>query len=431
MSPLDLDRSGGQPALRIGYVLKRFPRLSETFILNEILELERQGVHVEVFSLLKPPEEPQHDLLARLKAPIYYLPSARTLELLEVREADGQGTSEKASILKLLGDEAVLPELMPGKSAEDRVALLLRASIIALLALSRGLSHLHGHFGSDAATAALLAGRLARLPFSYTAHARDIYHTYIDPETDDRMRRLKMAEAAFVVTVSDFNKAHLRSVAEADSARIERLYNGIDLSRFSFSGIEQRDPREVLAVGRLIEKKGYFDLIEAARLLVARGVDFRLSIVGDGPLRGEIERRIETHGLKDRVKLLGIMPQVDVVDRMRRAGCFALPCMVAKSGDRDGLPTVLLEAQAIGLPVISTSVAGIPEIITDGVDGLLVPPETPAALADAIERLLGSAALRTSLALAGRQKAESHFSLSTNVDRLRRLFAEISSMALT
>lgn len=418
---LHLDRPSGhlRPPLKVAYVLKRFPRLSETFILNEVLELERQGVEVEILSLLRPPPEPLHDLMSALKARVTYL--SGNADGLQVKAAGGE--EGRTTVADMIGQTPLFDELMPGKSSEKSLALTMKAVTAAMLCLAGGVQHLHAHFGSDAATVALLASRLSRIPFSFTAHARDIYHTYVDPETDARMRRAKMAEASFVATVSEFNKAYLTDLAGAGSpARIERIYNGIDLERFAFAGAGGRADNEVLAVGRLIEKKGFFDLIEAHRLLAGRGVGMHTVIIGDGPLQGAIEARIATAGLVGQVELLGALPQRAVMARMRHATVMALPCIIAESGDRDGLPTVLLEALAIGLPAVSTTVAGVPEIIADGADGLLVAPGAPPALADAIAALLADANQRARFAAAGRRKAEQLFSLTANVELLRREF---------
>ena len=403
---------GGTPVLtplRVGYVLKRFPRLSETFVLNEILELERQGVDVEIFSLRAPKAEMRHVLLENLRAKVTYLADAAALARLPVR----------AGHL----DAGEIARLMPGKKVSDADLLVAKAGAIAHLAMERGLHHLHAHFASDATTVALIASRISGVPFSFTAHARDIFHCYVSPEIDDAARRLKIREARFVATVSDFNKHHLDSLAARTGAsNVVRLYNGIDLARFAPANRPQRLAGSILSVGRLVEKKGHDDLVKACRLLRDRDVDFRCEIVGDGPLRGALEAQIAAHALEDRIVLLGARTHEHVRDMMQRAAAFVLPCVVSASGDRDGLPTVLLEALASGLPAISTRVAGIPEIIRHERTGLLVEPSAPAALADAMEHLLNDRLLSARLAAGGRQHALRHFDLAANVAALARLF---------
>ena len=407
----DFIDTGTVGRLRVGYVLKRFPRLSETFIVNEIMELERQGVEVEVFSLRRAKEEMRHELLGRLRARVTYLADPKALAGLP-----GPARGRRAGRIE---------QLMPGKSAADAGLLEAKARAIAHLAAERGLHHLHAHFASDATTAALIAGRISGLPFSFTAHARDIFHCYVSPEVDDAVRRSKIRDARFVATVSEFNKHHLDGLAAREGAsNVVRLYNGIDLNQFTPASRTQRSAGSILSVGRLVEKKGLDDLVEACRHLKERGVDFRCEIVGEGPLREALEMRIAASGLDGKVALLGAQTQERVCEMMRRASVFALPCVVSASGDRDGLPTVLLEALASGLPAISTRVAGIPEIIGHERTGLLVEPSAPAALADAIERLLANRRLAARLARGGRQHALSQFDLAANVAVLARLFKE-------
>lgn len=408
--------------LRVGYVLKRFPRLSETFVLNEMLELERQGVEIEVFALSRPLEEQKHALLSQLKARVTYLPSSSGVQTLTVKQSiDGQAP-EKISFTEATGDY-IFDDAMPGCSGAETAALVLKASALAMLAKARGISHLHAHFASDATTVAMLASRLSNLPFSFTAHAKDIYHTYTDIETDKKMRCAKIAEASFVATVSDFNRKHLIEMAGRNAAaKIHRLYNGIDLTRFSHSAAG-REPATILSVGRLVEKKGLSDLIEACRLLRNQRTRFRCHIVGGGPLEAQLTAQISQAGLENEVELLGARPQEELVLLMRQATMFVLPCVVTESGDRDGLPTVLLEALASGLPSISTTVSGVPEIIEHGKSGLLVEQFSPAQLAEAIASLLASPSLRESLATRGRRKAEREFDLVKNAKTLRGYFA--------
>lgn len=407
---------------KIGYVLKRFPRLTETFILNEILELERQGVEVEVFSLLRPPAEARHALLESLRARVTYVPCTPMLERWIVQVAEGADDMTDHRLLDLFGhDGPPFADLFAGRTADKAGQLCLRAMTIAALATQRGIDHLHAHFGSDPTAVALLAARLSGLPFSFTAHARDIYHTYVSPSEDDALRRRKIAEAAFVVTVSDFNLRHLADLAgPASGSKVHRLYNGIDLDRIR-PPEAAREPDLFLAVGRLVEKKGYADLIEACRILRDRGAEFRCQIVGDGPLQGALETQIAEAGLTQ-LRLLGAMPQEDVVELLARSTAIVLPCVVTESGDRDGLPTVLSEALAAGLPAISTRVSGVPEVIDHMRTGLLVEPRDPQALADAMQALLDAPELRLGMGSAGRAKAEREFDLRQNVATLRELF---------
>ena len=389
--------------LRVGYVLKRFPRFSETFILNELLALEALGVECHIFSLLTPPEEPRHARLASLRAPVTYL-------------SKSVGLSPDPS-----------PEddvLFAGSDPKSAASLRAKAAEVARLARQAGITHLHAHFGSDATTVALLAARDIGGAYSFTAHARDIYHTYVSPEIDAAKRHAKLAEAAFTVTVSDYNARHLSTLCPEAAERIYRLYNGIDLSLFSPT--DRAVPGRILAVGRLVEKKGFAVLVDACALLRDRGLTFDCRIIGDGPLQGALQDQIAGHGLGDRVTLAGPMPQERLADELGTAAIATLPCIITPDGDRDGLPTVLLEAMGKGIPVVTTTVTGGPEIVAEGETGILCPPGDPVALADALEALLTDPEGARAMGIAGRQRAERLFDLSTNVRQLTGHFARMA-----
>lgn len=389
--------------LRVGYVLKRFPRFSETFILNELLAHEAAGAVVDVFSLLDPPDEPRHARLTRLKAEVTMLSGV------------GGGREEQP----VPGDEA----LFAGKTPRQIGRIMAKAEAVANAAQARGIGHLHAHFGSDATTVALLAARIMGGTFSFTAHARDIYHTYVSPEADAEMRRAKLREAAFTVTVSDYNARHLSALCPEAAGRIVRLYNGIDLGAFRPVAPCRLKPGRLLAVGRMVEKKGFATLIDAAALLRDRGVAFDLEIVGSGPLEAALKAQVGHLGLSGHVTLAGALPQELLVERMEAAALAVLACRVTESGDRDGLPTVLLEAMARGLPVVTTTVAGGPEIVIPDVTGKLCPPDDPAALADAIASVLADRDQAFLMGAAGRARAQRLFDLDRNTAMLRGLLA--------
>jgi colanic acid/amylovoran biosynthesis glycosyltransferase len=391
--------------LRIGYVLKRFPRFSETFILNELLALQGQGVQVQVFSLLTPPDERRHARLADLRAPVTYL-------------AKSSG-KQRPVIAK---DDAAL---FAGNDEKAIASLQAKAAEVARLAKDAGITHLHAHFASDAATVALLAARIIGGTFSFTAHARDIYHTYVTPEADAAKRQAKLREAAFVVTVSDFNAAYLRKLCPEAAGHIHRLYNGIDLSLFAPSAASV--PGRILAVGRLVEKKGFAFLIEACAILHARGVVFECQIIGDGPLQDQLGQQITELGLNGQVQLLGPMPQEDLANTFGTASVAVLPCIVTADGDRDGLPTVLLEAMAKALPVVTTTVTGGPEIVAQGETGFLCQPGDALSLADALQDVLAAPFRARAMGAAGRLRAERLFDLSTNVAALATHFAGVTA----
>ncbi len=392
----------------VGYLLKRFPRLSETFVINELAALHDRGMTVEVFSLHHPEPDQQKALLRDLDLPVWYLPDRTMLRTLSVVKRNfSRGDERRASLRRWLG----------GTSTTRRHATMqFQAAALAALAQKRGIRHLHAHFASDATTVALLASRLSGLPFSFTAHAKDIYHRYDGSGENQALLRSKLREARFVVTVSEYNRRHLLELA-GGSGTIHRLYNGVDLKRLRLHP-GPREAGHILAVGRLVEKKGFSDLLAACALLRERKVDFHCTVIGEGPEREVLERQMNELSLQKRVTLTGARPHPVVLEWMRRAAVFALPCVIANSGDRDGLPTVLLECLALGTPIVSTRTAGIPEIIAD-TGNRLIEPNRPEALAQALEEVLAmSDHQRAEVGRRGRRRAEALFDLHANAARL-------------
>ena len=398
------------PHVRVGYVLKMYPRFSETFVVNELLAVEAAGTSVEVVSLRPPADGRFHESLAEVRAPVTYLRSSG------LRAGDVWASLRAAAGL-LPGLRFHLDELL-----DADVVDAVQAVDLAVLARRRGLTHLHAHFASVATTVARLAARLADLTYSFTAHAKDVFHESVDPED---LRR-KLRDASAVVTVSEFNLAHLRAAFGADAARVTRVYNGLDLARFPFSAPGGRPPR-VAAVGRLVEKKGFADLLDALALLARGGRVVECDLVGTGPLEGALREQVAALGLAGQVTLHGALPQGRVRRVVQEAAVFAAPCVVGADGNRDGLPTVLLEAMALGTPCVATPVTGIPEVVVDGRTGLVVPEHDPAALAAALLRVLDDAALRVDLAAAARDLVEREFDVHRQAARLRPLFAGASA----
>lgn len=391
--------------MKIGYVVKRYPRYSETFIVNEILAHEAAGLELEIFSLLPPEDGHFQDAISRVRASVVYLP------------AKGLKVGDFWSTLDGAGE--VLPDLW-GSLEEARggdVRYVYQAVVLAREVRLRGITHLHAHFATAATTVARLAARFAGVPYTLTAHAKDIFHESVRPED---LRR-KLGDAAAVITVSDYNLEYLRERYGRAAEKVRRIYNGLDLERFPYEEPRGRAP-EIVAVGRLVEKKGFADLISACSLLRERGVDFRCRILGLGELETELRSSVERLGLGDRVELPGPRPQSALIEAVKGAAVFAAPCVVGRDGNRDGLPTVLLEAMALGTPCVSTDVTGIPEVLRDGETGLMVPQHDPAALAAALERLLGDPALRVGLARRARWLVEAEFDVHRNATLLRGLF---------
>lgn len=395
--------------MRVAYVLKRYPRYSETFIVNEILAHEEAGLDVEIFSLRLPEEAGFQDAISRVRSRLTYL-QARRARLAEFWEKIGEASE-------------VVPDIF-GKleyAKDSRPELVLQAAWLAREARLRGITHLHAHFGTEATTVARLASHFAGVPYTFTAHAKDIFHEYVVREDLER----KLSDAAGVVTVSNYNVEYLREKYGSAASNVRRIYNGLDLEGFPYTEPRERPPR-IVSIGRLVEKKGFPVLVEAAKVLAERGRDFECRIIGGGLLEEELRAHVRDLGLENVVELPGPLPQSEVKGEIRSASAFAAPCVTSGDGDRDGLPTVLLEAMALGTPCVSTDVTGIPEVVKDGETGLMVPQNDPVALADALERLMEDSGLRVRLAENAREVIEVNFDVKRNAARLRETFAAAS-----
>lgn len=391
---------------RIGYVLKMYPRFSETFILNEILAHEAAGLDLEIFSLRLPNDGRFHEALARVRAPVTYLPYER-LKVTELWQFLDQASQELPGLWQALEE-----------TLTEDISDVYQAVLLAREANLRGITHLHAHFGSVATTVTRLAAHFAPLSYSFTAHAKDIFHESVQPAD---LRR-KLNDAVAVITVSQYNLTYLRQTYGQAANRVHCIYNGLDLDQFPYHSPLNRPPK-IVAVGRLVEKKGFSYLIDACKLLADRGREFQAEIVGAGLLEADLRDQINQLGLADYVKLIGPQPQGEVKQYVQQAAVLAAPCVVAQDGNRDGLPTVLLEAMALGTPCVSTDVTGIPEVLHPDVTGLGVPQRDPAALADALARLLDDDTLRVHLATAARRLIEAEFNIHRNAARIREIFA--------
>lgn len=405
----------------VAYLVKRFPRLSETFVLQEFLELRRQGLDLRLYALMHPGEQVVQPAAAELLPEVTYLhhrgrPWRSWARLLG--GAARQALSNPSGFAALSG--LLLRRPSPA-SVRHAVEALWLARDLRLA----GASHLHAHFAHSPAAVAHMTWVAGGPAFSFTAHAKDLYTTPAEA------LRPRLRAAAFVVTCTRFNAGHIVDLDPADRSLRERLhvlYHGTDIGRFSPTGCRPERGR-VLSVGRLVPKKGYPALLLALALLAARGMDFTCDVFGEGELRPALEAEITRLGLRSRVRLRGAAPQEELVREYRRTSVFALTPQVMPSGDRDGIPNVLVEAMACGVPVISTRVSGIPELIEHGADGLLVEPAGIVAIADGIERLLRDPELASRLGRAGRRKVERLFDVRCNTARLLDLFGAAGATA--
>ncbi|HSK83933.1 MAG TPA: glycosyltransferase [Rubrobacter sp.] len=393
--------------MKIGYVLKRYPRYSETFVVNEILAHEAAGLEVEIFALRPPSDTHFQDIISRVRAPVNYL-SVSGIKAADFWTALGGAAVSSPGLWTALREAG-------SEDARD----VYQAALLAREARLKGITHLHAHFATASTSVARLAAKFARIPYTFTTHAKDIFHESVCPEDFRR----KLEDAAGVVTVSDYNLRYLRETYGPAAERTRRVYNGLDLQRFTYKAPLHRLPK-IVAVGRLVEKKGFADLIGACATLAAGGRQFTCEIVGSGELEADLRGRIEQSGAGGMIRLIGPRPQAEVVRLVQEAAAFVAPCVLGEDGNRDGLPTALLEAMALGTPVVSTDVTGIPEVLRDGETGLLVPQRNPAEIAGAISRLTGDSTLRIRLADRARRLIEADFNVQGNAAYLRDIFAQ-------
>lgn len=400
---------------RVAIVLKGYPRLSETFIAQEIHALEARGLDLMIVSLREPTEDGTHPVHGEIRAAVNYLPEylyRQPMRVLRaawaVRHHRGLGAASRAWLRDLCRDPTA-----------NRVRRFGQALVLAH-ELPVSVRHLHAHFihtpGSVTRYAALLSG----LPWSCSAHAKDIWTLPAWEKAE------KLAACRWAVTCTAANLRHLRTLAPQPE-RVELVYHGLDFRRFPQprarrtprDGGDPADPVVILSVGRAVAKKGYEDLLEAlARLPAQRS--WRLVHVGGGPLCDRLGRRAQALGIAGRVLWQGPLAQGEVLRRYRMADLFVLACRIGEDGDRDGLPNVLVEALSQKLACVSTRVSGIPELIDDGVSGLLVPQRDISALSAAIDALVTDPKQRARLGACGFQAVRRDFSLEAGIERLAR-----------
>ncbi len=391
--------------MRLAYLYSRYPVVSQTFCDSEMLALEALGFDLEIVSLNPPPDSFRHERLDRLKAEIHYPPPGVVLDA-KVRSPE---------FLEKLGPLIADHDAKYG--GKFKASLRARnAWHFAPLLRKLGVGHVHVHFANRATHTALFLKKLG-FTFSFTAHAQDFM---VDLGSDDLLREMAR-EAEFVIGVSDYSRDLLAQICPDSAAKITRIYNGIEIDDFPAAQPERGGVLRIVSVGRLIEFKGFMVLLDAVTELNRRGVSTETRIIGEGPSRGELEQMISAHGLLN-VTLLGVRSQRQIQRELAEANIFVLPSIVDHKGACDILPTVITEAMACRLPVVSTRVSGIPEMVLHGETGLLVEPGDDHALADAIMELSVDPSRRKAMGEVGRKHAEKHFSIEVTVGQLASQF---------
>jgi glycosyltransferase involved in cell wall biosynthesis len=412
--PVELAREDWRRAARgrrrvdLVVLVNGFPRLSETFVLHELLELERQGVRLHVVALRHPEETVVQEATGRLQAEVEYLP--------DLSEAAPRLALRIAHVALLLRrPTAYLHGLAEVIASPDFSRMNLRRSVLLAHRLVRlGAPALYVHFAHKPATLGRFAALLAGVPYALSAHAKDIWLT-----PSQELER-KVRDAEVVLTCTAEGHRHLAELS-AGRSPVALAYHGVEVAARTRGDAGRQGPPVVLSVGRLVEKKGYDVLLRAAALVHLRGVDFRLRIVGEGVEWARLQRLVHELGLTERVAFLGPLSEGEVQIEYERADAFALACRELENGDRDGIPNVLLEAMAHGLPVVATTCAGVVEAV-DEESALLAPQDDPVAIAAHLERLLLDAALREQLG------AEAHAQVRRRFDRAETLPAVLSAL---
>ncbi|MGJ8544282.1 MAG: glycosyltransferase [Sulfitobacter sp.] len=401
-------------AAPLAIVVKGWPRLSETFIAQELVALEEAGLGFEIWSLRHPTDTKTHPLHDRLRAPVRYLPEYLRDDPLRVAQA-------MLAVQSLPGFEAAHEAFKADLARDDTPNRRRRWGQACVLAheAPAALRGFYAHFLHTPSSVARYAAILRGLPWSFSAHAKDIWTS---PEWELR-EKLSGAHhgADFGATCTEFGAKHLQSLADNPS-RVDLVYHGLDLARFPAPPARPQrqvsDTLHLLSVGRLVEKKGFDNLIDALGLL-PQGLAWHWTHIGGGALGDDLRSRARALGIDGKITWRGACDQPEVIAAMRRADLFVLPSRIAADGDRDGLPNVLMEAASQKLPILSTPVSAIPEFITDGTHGLLA-SDAPDAIAAAIGKIANDPNLGPALAEAAHTRLHAEFTMAPGIAHLHR-----------
>src|SRR5438874_8378951 len=401
--------------MKLGYLYSRYPVISQTFCDAEMLALERLGLELAIGSVHPPLTTLRHEHISCLRAPIHYAPPQ---EILKISEKTARASGRWPRDLVRQHDQ----KYGPGAKTELRAR---NALYFADFFARHRVDHVHVHFANRAAHTAVFLKQISGIPFSVTAHGQDFMK---DLGSDDLLREI-CAAAEFVAAETDYSRDLLRQRCPNSAAKIQRVYNGIDLERFPAPRDETARPAvapyhlpRIVSVGRLVAFKGFDELIDACAELARHRIDFFCDIIGDGRLRETLQEKVKQLDLSSRVNLLGSLSQAAVLDKLQAADIFALASTTDTQGATDVFPTVILEAMASARAVVSTRLAGIPELVVDGQTGMLAPPGDSVALAHALEQLLRDPELRLRFGHSGRARIEQDFRIGQTVAPLINLF---------
>jgi glycosyltransferase involved in cell wall biosynthesis len=404
------------------YLVRSWPRMTQTFVLDEVLAVERLGTPLAIYSLVRSPEPIVQPEVMQVRAPVRFLdvrpPAARLLRAHGVVLAAAPVRYLRTLLLVL-----TRPRLASGYATCSATrcfahAVRVAADVGSMRRAGSPPRHLHAHFAHDPALVAMLVHRLTGLPYSLTAHARDLYQ--IPPES----LRARVSYATAAITCCQANADYMTSVLPSRSAgRVRVVHHGVELDRFPAKVARGPEgPLALLSVGRLVEKKGLADLLQACARLAASGREFTCQILGDGPMRDPLLQLRDQLGLAHRVELPGARPRHEILAALRASDIFVLTPYVPADGDRDGIPNVLVEAMACGLPVVSTAAGGVTELVQHDHNGLVAQPRDVEEIARQLDRLLLDADLRHRLGTAGRRTVEAGYDVDAAARALTTLF---------
>ena len=394
---------------RVAYVVKRYPRFSETFIVNEILANEESGLDMVIFSLLPTSDTHFQDIIGKVRTPVFYIKSDN------IKAIDFWNAIENCR--KFIPSISNKLKIIKKEEYKD----VYQSLVLSYLLYENNINHIHAHFATNATSISRLASILSGIPYTFTAHARDIYHNDVVHSELEK----KINDAAKVITIGEYNLNYLNNIYPKHKDNIRLVYNGLDFNKLPRYNNVKRNKNTIISVGRLIEKKGFNVLIDACNVLNSKKIPFNCKIIGSGYLEEKLKTQIIKLDLQEKIQLLGSVPRSEMFRYIQESQVFVAPSILGSDGDRDGLPTTLLEAMAMGTPCISTNVTGIPEAIEDGITGILIPQNNSESLALALENLFSDEKILKSISDNGKKLVQSKFDIRKNSTTLRQIFLEI------
>ena len=403
----------------LGMILKGFPRISETFISNEILLLEKAGFQIHIFSMRRPRETFSHNNVKNIRASVDYLPETLLVPLPRFLFHNFLLAKQNPTIYWHVLKSAVLRLRQTRKVATIK-HFLQAGYLVHKFLPDQNVVHLHAHFAHSPTSVASFTSQLSGLPFSFTAHAKDIY------TSDPNLLGDKIDKSEFVVTCTEHNKQYLGGLLNSQKTPLYRIYHGIDTKLFNNRKeiTPPETPYRLLTVARITKKKGIPTVLKAIRILCDEGFPVKHILIGDGDERKSVLALMKDLKLEKTTQWLGTLPHEKVLAHYREADLFVLGCEIAPNGDRDGIPNVILESMAMGVPVVSTQISAIPEVIADEATGLMVPSHAPEEMAKAIKRLLTDIELRKKVIESARTRVMEEFDNRSLIRGLAKVFAE-------